>query len=453
MRKFYSSSFCYKLLLAGILSLVIGSVNAQIKIGTDGANINPASLLELESANQGLLLPRMTDTIAINALNPPNGMLIYLLKSPAVGLYVRRVSGWEYLTGSLGGNGNFSSLTVSGAVTAGGFNGPLTGNVTGNATSATNFTGGLAGDVTGNQPTTVVAQVGGQSAINIASGVVRANAATAVASNNTIVARDINGDFSADQITATQGFVGNLSGNASTVTTIPNLTGEVTNTANAITLNNAAVIGKLVGGTYVPATGAVAATDNIIQAIGKVEGNANLKAPINSPTFTGTVTMPTPFVLGATSVTTTGTQMNYLNIAAGSVGTGSLVYSNTPTFTGSPNLPSGTVGFTQLPGNNSTALATTAFVTAAVGMIKIPAVPGNSTVSIPGNDETEIEYTVPGATTSATVVVSPITSLPTNVGIASSRVSATDIVRVKYRNFSPGAVLNVNPTLNITIIQ
>jgi hypothetical protein len=37
-----------------------------------------------------------------------------------------------------------------------------------------------------------------------------------------------------------------------------------------------------------------------------------------------------------------------------------------PTFTGTPSLPTGTIGVTQSPGNNTTALATTAFVTAAV---------------------------------------------------------------------------------------
>lgn len=35
-----------------------------------------------------------------------------------------------------------------------------------------------------------------------------------------------------------------------------------------------------------------------------------------SPTFTGTVTVPTPFTLGATSVTSTGTQLNLLNTLA-----------------------------------------------------------------------------------------------------------------------------------------
>ncbi|MDO8264738.1 MAG: hypothetical protein Q7T21_16175, partial [Gallionella sp.] len=53
---------------------------------------------------------------------------------------------------------------------------------------------------------------------------------------------------------------------------------------------------------------------------------------LESPTFTGTVTIPSPFTLGATSVTTTGTQLNYLNGAIGTTGTTttSLVFSTSP---------------------------------------------------------------------------------------------------------------------------
>lgn len=141
MRHLYSPSFPFRLLLAVFFTVfLLKSADAQIKIGTNGATIAPASLLELESANQGLLLPRMSDTVAINALNPPNGMLIYLTRQPAVGLYVRKVTGWEYLTGSLGGNGNFNSMNVTGTITAGNFSGPLTGNASTStlATTATN---------------------------------------------------------------------------------------------------------------------------------------------------------------------------------------------------------------------------------------------------------------------------------------------------------------------------
>lgn len=62
-------------------------------------------------------------------------------------------------------------------------------------------------------------------------------------------------------------------------------------------------------------------------------------APLASPTFTGTVTIPSPFTLDATSVTTTGTQLNYLNAATGTTGTTStnIVFSTSPTLT-TPNL-------------------------------------------------------------------------------------------------------------------
>jgi hypothetical protein len=56
---------------------------------------------------------------------------------------------------------------------------------------------------------------------------------------------------------------------------------------------------------------------------------------LESPTFTGTVTIPTPFTLGATSVTTTGARLNYLTSAGGTTGTAStnLVFSTSPVLT------------------------------------------------------------------------------------------------------------------------
>ena len=107
MKKIYLSI----LLFAGLF--LTPSAEAQIKIGTNGAEISDASLLELESDKQGLLLPRMKNFTAIDALRPPIGMLVYITDEPS-GIYVRKANGWEYLTGSLGSNGNFISLRVSG---------------------------------------------------------------------------------------------------------------------------------------------------------------------------------------------------------------------------------------------------------------------------------------------------------------------------------------------------
>jgi hypothetical protein len=66
-----------------------------------------------------------------------------------------------------------------------------------------------------------------------------------------------------------------------------------------------------------------------------------------------TLTTPLAVAQGGTGVTT-------------STGTGSTVLSASPTFTGTPSLPTGTTGVTQAFGTSSTALATTAFVQAAL---------------------------------------------------------------------------------------
>jgi len=72
---------------------------------------------------------------------------------------------------------------------------------------------------------------------------------------------------------------------ASNVTTNANLTGDVTSVGNTTTLPNASVIGKVLTG-YVSGAGTVAATDSILQAIQKLNGNdatnANLTGVVTS---------------------------------------------------------------------------------------------------------------------------------------------------------------------------
>jgi hypothetical protein len=96
------------------------------------------------------------------------------------------------------------------------------------------------------------------------------------------------------------------------------LAGELSGTATSPTITNNAVIGKVLTG-YSSAAGTLTSGDNILQAIQKLNGNDALKAPLASPTFTGT-----------------------------------------------PALPTGTTGVTQTSGDNSTKLATTAYVATAV---------------------------------------------------------------------------------------
>lgn len=71
------------------------------------------------------------------------------------------------------------------------------------------------------------------------------------------------------------------------------LTNELAGTADAPIVTNSAVIGKILTG-FNSTSGTVTATDDILSAIGKIDGNIALKAPTVSPTFTGTPTAPTP---------------------------------------------------------------------------------------------------------------------------------------------------------------
>ena len=71
------------------------SLFAQVKIGSNPTVISKASILELESNNKGLLLPRIQDTTLINALNPSDGMLIFVVAANNQGnLYVRKTGVW-----------------------------------------------------------------------------------------------------------------------------------------------------------------------------------------------------------------------------------------------------------------------------------------------------------------------------------------------------------------------
>ena len=82
----------------------------------------------------------------------------------------------------------------------------------------------------------------------------------------------------------------------------------------------------------------------------KLDENLDLKANSASPTFTGTVTIPSPFTLGATSVTTTGAKLNYLTAATGTTGTNTtnVVFSTSPSITTPTFVTSVTMGSAEL---------------------------------------------------------------------------------------------------------
>jgi hypothetical protein len=139
-------------------------------------------------------------------------------------------------------------------------------------------------------------------------------------------------------------------------------------------------VGGVVSGSWGSITGTLSDQTDLQAAL-------DLKANLASPSLTGTPLSTTA------SVSTNTTQIATTAFVLGQVGTAtpivngtaavgtSLLYSRqdhvhpidttraalaSPTFTGTPTLPTGTIATTQTAGNNTTALATTAFVTAAV---------------------------------------------------------------------------------------
>lgn len=82
------------------------SVKAQLKVGDNPTTIQKSSVLELESTRQGLLLPRLTDTVAINALTPPDGMIIFLTTDKS--LRLRSNGSWKKIADLAAANSNWS---------------------------------------------------------------------------------------------------------------------------------------------------------------------------------------------------------------------------------------------------------------------------------------------------------------------------------------------------------
>jgi predicted nucleic acid-binding Zn-ribbon protein len=104
------------------------------------------------------------------------------------------------------------------------------------------------------------------------------------------------------------------------------------------------------------------------------------KANIASPAFTGTPTAPTPTSNdNSTKIATTAFVQAATSGIALQTSLDGKADKNSPTFTGTPVLPAETIGVTQTAGDNSTKLATTAYVATAVS-----AVSGNSGVPYTG---------------------------------------------------------------------
>ncbi len=208
----------------------------------------------------------------------------------------------------------------------------------------TNVTGTAAGLTAGNVTTNA----------NLTGPITSTGNATAVAAqtgSGSVFAMQDSPSLTTPALGTPSALVGtNISGTAAgltagNVTTNANLTGDVTSVGNATTLTNAPVIAKVLTG-YTSGAGTVSATDSILQAIQKLNGNdstnANLTGPITSvgnatalaaQTGTGTtfVVQNTPTLTTPNIGAATGTSLD----ASGAVSAGGTITGSSPNY---PNL-------------------------------------------------------------------------------------------------------------------
>jgi hypothetical protein len=128
--------------------------------------------------------------------------------------------------------------------------------------------------------------------------------------------------------------------------------------ADASTKGKIQLAGDLGGTAAAPTVPGLALKANTTD----VNSSLALKAPINNPTFTGTVGGITNSMVGLGNVDNTSDANKPVSTATQTALDLKAPLAS-PTFTGTPSLPTGTTGVTQSTGDNSTKLATTEFVT------------------------------------------------------------------------------------------
>jgi len=124
-----------------------GTVALGSSVGVGTAAPAASAALEVSSATQGFLPPRMGSTARGAISSPANGLVVYDTDLKALLVYDATGAGWQTLA-------------------------PTTGSVA-TATSATNFSGSLAGDVTGTQSATVVGRLNGVSLTGLGTGLLK----------------------------------------------------------------------------------------------------------------------------------------------------------------------------------------------------------------------------------------------------------------------------------------
>ena len=409
-------------LLFGLSTLKISAQGAQ-KIGENPFTLNPSAIFEIESSTKGFLPPRMT-RMQLNTIPATKGLMVYCTDcSTAAGseLMVSNGVTWTTLLGA--------NLTYNKVMVGNGFGQAQerastgTGNVVFSDSPIFTGTPSFSLGTTGVTPTagnnsTAIATTAFVSAAILAStipdattiakgkvqlaGDLTGTAALPIIANNKITTAkilDANVTYAKIQNVTSGKILGRATVGSGTIEEIATTgTGSVvlsdspTFTGTPVLPSATTAITQTAGNN----TTAIATTEFVTSAIGVAtipDATTTTKGKVKlAGDLTGTADEP---IIADNKVVTTKilnsnvTYAKIQNVTSGKLlgrttsgtgtveeiattGTGTAVLSVSPTFTGTPTLPTGTIGVTQSAGNDSTALATTAFVSAAIISSTIP---------------------------------------------------------------------------------
>jgi uncharacterized protein YjbI with pentapeptide repeats len=342
-----SKSLVYSLILWSSILTVSGQVTQ--KIGGNLGSIDPKAVLELESTTKGFLLPRMTAVQVAAITNPTSGMIVFCTDCGVGSDGELRISYngvWQTFKGNLNGNitGNAATVTTNANLT-----GPITSS--GNTTSVASQTGTGSTFVMNTSPTLVTPVLGAATATSI-------NSTTIPTSKTLVVTTDKLNVMSSTSSSELAGVISDETGTGSVVMSAsPTFTGDAKATTATAGDNDVSI----------------ATTEFVTSAITTANAtNANLTGPITSSGNTTSVasqtgtgskfvmdnspTLVTP-VLGAATATSinsttiptsktlvvTTDKLNVMSstsstelagVISDETGTGSVVLSDSPTFTG-----------------------------------------------------------------------------------------------------------------------
>lgn len=324
-------------------------------------------------------------------LGTPSALLATNATGTAAGLTAGTVTTNANLTGEVTSVGNAATVTNSAVIAK-----VITGYVSGAGTvSATDTILQAIQKLNGNDATNAnltgpITSVGNATSIASQTG----TGTTFVVQTSPVLTTPNIGTPSAGVLTNCTGTASGLT--AGNVTTNANLTGDVTSVGNATTLTNAPVIAKVLTG-YVSGAGTVSATDSILQAIQKLNGNDATNANL-----TGVITS----VGNATSIASqTGTGTTFVTQAS-------------PTLT-TPNI--GVATATSVNKMAITAPATSSTLAVADGKT----LTASNTLTLAGTDSTVMTFPTTSATIARTDAANTFTGVQTTTQVLSTNNAIT----------------------------